>query len=95
MELVPGGKLIMITEDNKYTFVNKAVEFITYLSTKDKIDALKKGFQLLIPDEVINIFSPEEFDFLLSGQSNIDLNDWQVNTVYKGYYNETYPVSLH
>jgi len=41
---------------------------------------------------MISIYTPEEFDFLLSGQSKIDLNDWKKNTIYKGNYNKDHPV---
>jgi hypothetical protein len=68
------------------------VKFITYESVKDKINALLKGFFSLIPYDVIKIFTPEEFDFLLSGQSIIDIEDWKSNTIYKGFYNENHPV---
>lgn len=74
-----------------YYLINR-IELICYKSIKDKIDALIKGFRSLIPEEIIGIFTPEEFDFLISGQSEIDINDWKANTVYKGYYNENHPV---
>ena len=45
------------------------------------------GFLSLFGEE-INIFKPEEFDFLISGQRTIDLEDWKKNTIYKGHYNE-------
>jgi hypothetical protein len=40
----------------------------------------------------VKIFSPEEFDLLLSGQNSIDLKDWKNHTIYKGFYNEKHPV---
>ena len=36
----------------------------------------------------MKIFNPEEFNFQLSGQKTIDLEDWKKNTIYKGHYNE-------
>lgn len=51
-----------------------------------------KGFYLIVPQDMIKLFSPEEFDFLISGQSKIDLNDWKSNTEYKGFYTEHHPV---
>jgi hypothetical protein len=53
-----------------------------------------KGFNSLIPQRLVKIFSPFEFDFLLSGQTLIDLEDWMSNTMYKGYYNEKHPVII-
>jgi hypothetical protein len=41
---------------------------------------------------MLNIFSPEELDFVISGQTSIDIHDWKNNTAYKGIYNEQHPV---
>ena len=40
----------------------------------------------------MKLFSPFEFDFMLSGQNVIDIKDWMTNTIYKGNYNEKHPV---
>jgi len=53
-----------------------------------------KGFYSLIPIKLVKLFSPFEFDFMLSGQSVIDLKDWMRNTIYKGNYNEKHPVFI-
>jgi hypothetical protein len=69
------------------------VNLICYESIKDKISALLSGFRSLIPNEIISIFNVEEFDFLISGQGEIDLIDWKLNTQYKGVYNENHKVN--
>jgi hypothetical protein len=43
--------------------------------------------------DIVKIFSLEEFDFLISGQNQIDINDWRANTIYKGMYSESHKVS--
>jgi hypothetical protein len=43
--------------------------------------------------DLLIVFTPEEFDFLISGQSIIDLKDWKKNTTYKGAYSENHPVN--
>lgn len=53
-----------------------------------------RGLYLIVPQDMLKIFTPEEFDFLISGQSKIDINDWKSNTVYKGFYTENHPVYL-
>ena len=58
-----------------------------------KLDHIKKGFYSLIPYDIVSIFNVNEFDFMISGQNEIDLNDWKTNTVYMGYYNGTHPVN--
>ena len=88
IELIENGANTAITNQNKAQFLEKVTEFITYKSLKPKIDAICSGFHSLIPIDKINIFSVEEFDFLLSGQNEIDINDWKSSTEYKGGYTE-------
>ena len=85
IELIPNGKKTYINNNNKFFFLEKVVEYYTYLRHKDKIDSILKGFNSLIPSDKLNIFSVEEFDLLLSGQIKIDINDWKNNTEYIGY----------
>ena len=91
-ELIENGKNTYINDTNKSIFVEKVIRLITYDSIKDKISPLLKGIRSLIPLDILTIFTPVEFDFLLSGQSDIDINDWRQNTIYKGYYTEQHPV---
>jgi E3 ubiquitin-protein ligase HUWE1 len=71
------------------------IELICTDLVKDKLNAIIKGFYSLIPYEIISIFTVEEFEFLLSGQNNVDINDWKKNTIYQGYYNENHPVKYY
>ena len=96
INLIRNGCSILINNDNKKLFVEKVINLICYESIKEKLIKLKEGFNSLNFDinskeHILNIFSIEEFDFLLSGQTKIDLEDWKKNTIYKGYYNELYP----
>jgi E3 ubiquitin-protein ligase NEDD4-like len=75
-------------------FIYLSVNFICYESVKQKVDCFIKGFYSVLPYDYIKIFTPEEFDFLLSGQTNIDLQDWRKHTIYKGYYDDNYPVKI-
>ena len=63
-----------------------------YESIKSKVDALLKGFYSIMTHDIVKIFSLEEFDFLISGQNQIDLNDWKSNTIYKGVYTDSHKV---
>lgn len=92
VELIPNGRNAYVNESNKETFVQKVINLIAYDSGKLKLNALLKGFDSLISNDIISIFTPEEFDFILSGQTLIDLDDWKRNTIYKGYYSEKHRV---
>jgi len=92
VELCKDGYSIPINESNKKEYVQKVIDFITYESMKDKIDALIDGFRSLIPLDIIQIFNPKELDFIISGQNTIDLEDWKQNTFYKGDFHEMHKV---
>ena len=88
IELIENGKNILLNNDNKNIFVNKVVELICFKSIKTELKSLKNGLIGVIPLNFIKIFSIEEFNFILSGQQKINLNDWKANTIYKGNINE-------
>lgn len=49
------------------------------------IKTLKKSINKVIPAHLLTIFEPHEFEMLINGPSEIDLEDWKKNTVYEGY----------
>ena len=88
IELIDNGKNILIKNNNKQLFINKVIELICYKSIEIELNSLRKGFVNLIPINYIKIFNIEELTFVLSGQSVININDWKLNTVYKGDFKE-------
>ena len=86
IELIPGGSKINLNNDNKKLFIEKIIYVETLMRYEEQIKRMRNGFLSLFGEE-INIFKPEEFDFLISGQRTIDLEDWKKNTIYKGHYN--------
>jgi len=88
IELMDNGNNILVNNANKNLFVNKVVELICFKSIKTELKALKKGLLSIIPLNFIKIFTVEEFNFILSGQQQINLKDWKSNTLYKGNITE-------
>ncbi|MFH4979955.1 hypothetical protein AB6A40_006664 [Gnathostoma spinigerum] len=54
---------------------------------KDQGRELVNGLHEVIDETQLNIFDSEQLELLLSGTTEIDMNDWQSNTEYKGGYN--------
>ena len=94
MELIPGGSNIYLNDNNKTTFINKAIYFEAIRPYEEQIKYTQKGLYSLIGKEVQGVFTVEELNFLLSGQDDIDLNDWKENTIYKGIYNQYHPMII-
>ena len=91
-ELIPGGNNELVTNLNYDLFIQKRIEHLI-LKYKMYINEIKTGifsvnqhflFQI-IPFKIIKIFNSDEFELLLNGQPFIDVYDWKINTIYKGY----------
>lgn len=43
------------------------------------------GFNELIPQELINVFDERELELLIGGMAEIDVDDWQKHSDYRGW----------
>ncbi|CAL0315575.1 unnamed protein product [Lupinus luteus] len=84
-ELIPGGRNIKVTEENKHQYVDLVAEHRLTTAIRPQINAFLEGFNELIPRELISIFNDKELELLISGLPDIDLDDLRVNTEYAGY----------
>ncbi|XP_020690222.1 E3 ubiquitin-protein ligase UPL2 [Dendrobium catenatum] len=86
-ELIPGGRNIRVTEENKHEYVDRVVEHRLTTAIKRQINAFLEGFNELISRDLISIFNDRELELLISGLPDIDLDDLRANTEYSGYSN--------
>ncbi|KAI4308662.1 hypothetical protein L6164_031716 [Bauhinia variegata] len=84
-ELIPGGRNIKVTEENKHQYVDLVAEHRLTTAIRPQINAFLEGFTELIPRELISIFNDKELELLISGLPDIDLDDLRANTEYSGY----------
>ncbi|XP_021283908.1 E3 ubiquitin-protein ligase UPL2-like [Herrania umbratica] len=84
-ELIPGGRNIKVTEENKHQYVDLVAEHRLTTAIRPQINAFLEGFNELIPRELISIFNDKELELLISGLPDIDLDDMRANTEYSGY----------
>ncbi|KDO81247.1 hypothetical protein CISIN_1g000014mg [Citrus sinensis] len=84
-ELIPGGRNIKVTEENKHQYVDLVAEHRLTTAIRPQINAFLEGFTELIPGELISIFNDKELELLISGLPDIDLDDMRANTEYSGY----------
>ncbi|KAG7375888.1 hypothetical protein PHYPSEUDO_014915 [Phytophthora pseudosyringae] len=82
VELVPGGSSITVTDSNKREYVERKWQFLLVESVTSQLQAFLRGLYEIIPRELLLVFDPEEFDFLLCGSDEIDVDDWERNTKY-------------
>lgn len=85
VDLIPNGRDIPVTEDNKQEYIRLVVDYKLITSIKEQMEQFLKGFHEIIPAEVISIFNEQELELLISGLPDIDLDDWRGHTEYHGY----------
>uniref|UniRef100_A0A8C2T736 HECT-type E3 ubiquitin transferase n=1 Tax=Coturnix japonica TaxID=93934 RepID=A0A8C2T736_COTJA len=75
-ELVPGGKTIPVTNENKISYIHLMAHFRMHTQIKSQTAALISGFRSIIKPEWIRMFSAPELQRLISGDNaEIDLED--------------------
>lgn len=84
-DLIPNGRNIAVTQENKHEYVRLMVEFKLIGSVQEQLDHFLKGFHEIIPAELIAIFDEQELELLISGLPEIDVDDWKANTEYHQY----------
>ena len=46
-------------------------------------------FYEIVPKAFIEVFTTDEFEIVINGLKEIDITDWERNTIYKGKYSES------
>lgn len=92
-ELVPGGKTIPVTDENKISYIHLMAHFRMHTQIKNQTAALISGFRSIIKPEWIRMFSTPELQRLISGDNaEIDLEDLKKHTVYYGGFHGSHRV---
>ncbi len=58
-------------------------------SIRQQLKAFLTGFYEVIPRDLIGMFDEQELELLISGLPNVDVDDLQANTEYRGYTRES------
>lgn len=85
IDLVPNGRNIPVTEENKQDYVRLVVEYRLQKSVEEQMSNFSVGFHEIIPKELVGIFDEQELELLISGLPDIEVGDWQANTTYNNY----------
>lgn len=85
IDLIPNGRNIPVTEENKQDYISKIVEYRLHTSVIEQMDNFLIGFHEIIPKELVSIFDEQELELLISGLPDINVEDWQLNTTYNNY----------
>uniref|UniRef100_A0A8C5XF51 Ubiquitin-protein ligase E3B n=1 Tax=Microcebus murinus TaxID=30608 RepID=A0A8C5XF51_MICMU len=94
-ELIPGGKTIPVTNENKISYIHLMAHFRMHTQIKNQTAALISGFRSIIKPEWIRMFSTPELQRLISGDNaEMDLEDLKRHTVYYGGFHGSHRVII-
>ncbi|KAI1980829.1 hypothetical protein LOZ55_001086 [Ophidiomyces ophidiicola] len=85
IDLMPGGRDIEVTNENKRQYVELVTEWKIQKRVEEQFNAFITGFNELIPADLVNVFDERELELLIGGIADIDVEDWKKHTDYRGY----------
>uniref|UniRef100_A0A671PIZ4 E3 ubiquitin-protein ligase n=1 Tax=Sinocyclocheilus anshuiensis TaxID=1608454 RepID=A0A671PIZ4_9TELE len=84
-ELKPDGGNIQVTEENKEEYIRLVAEWRLSRGVEEQTQAFFEGFNEVLPQQYLQYFDAKELEVMLCGMQEIDLNDWQRNSIYRHY----------
>ncbi|KAE8292221.1 Ubiquitin-protein ligase E3B [Larimichthys crocea] len=94
-ELIPGGKTMPVTNENKISYIHLMAHFRMHTQIKEQTAAFIRGFRSIINPEWLHMFSTPEVQRLVSGDNaEIDLDDLKKHTVYYGGFHSSHRVII-
>ncbi|GLV32551.1 uncharacterized protein CBL_00739 [Carabus blaptoides fortunei] len=92
-ELVPGGKAVPVTNENKINYIHLMAHFRMHTQIKDQTAAFIRGFRSIINPDWLSLFSTPELQRLISGDNvPLDLRDLRKHTQYYGGFHDSHRV---
>ncbi|OXU30875.1 hypothetical protein TSAR_002596 [Trichomalopsis sarcophagae] len=84
-ELKEGGDKVKVVEDNKEEYIRLMTEWRMTRGIEEQTKAFLEGFNSVVPLEWLKYFDERELELMLCGMQEIDVDDWQRNTIYRHY----------
>jgi HECT-domain (ubiquitin-transferase) len=94
MDLVPNGRHIAVTEDNKLDYVYELAHLKLNRQINEQAVAFMEGMQSVIPVDWLRMFAADELSLLLSGKPHVDLSELRACANYSGGYSVTHELIL-
>ncbi|CAN0188052.1 unnamed protein product [Pylaiella littoralis] len=85
-ELVPGGKDVAVTDENKEEYLQLRLKHRVLNGTHAQLWNLMRGLYDVIPAHLISVFDYQEMELLLCGIPEIDVEEWKRCSRYLGAY---------
>ncbi|DAZ99408.1 TPA: hypothetical protein N0F65_005310 [Lagenidium giganteum] len=82
VDLVPHGRDVAVTDDNKQEYVQRVFEYTVLEQVTGELEALLQGVFDVVPQSLLLLFDYKELQFMWSGVQNIEVNEWRLQTMY-------------
>lgn len=80
VDLITNGADVAVTDANKHQYLERRLQYLLYESVSSQLFCFLKGIYEVVPQRLLTLFDPEEFDFVMCGSQDIDVADWQRNS---------------
>ncbi|XP_008557828.1 E3 ubiquitin-protein ligase Su(dx) [Microplitis demolitor] len=84
-ELKENGDKIRVVEENKEEYMRLMTEWRMTRGIEEQTKAFLEGFNSVVPLEWLKYFDERELELMLCGMQEIDVDDWQRNSIYRHY----------
>jgi len=84
-ELKEGGDKIRVADENKEEYMRLMTEWRMTRGIEEQTKAFLEGFNEVVPLEWLKYFDERELELMLCGMQEIDVEDWQRNSIYRHY----------
>lgn len=84
-ELKPSGDKERVTETNKEQYLQMVTQWRMTRGIEEQTSAFLDGFNEVVPLEWLKYFDERELELMLCGMQEVDVDDWQRNTIYRHY----------
>ncbi|KDO32945.1 hypothetical protein SPRG_02638 [Saprolegnia parasitica CBS 223.65] len=81
VDLIENGHEMAVTDANKHEYIALMVRHLLFGRVETQLLALIEGVYDVLPPELLTAFDHKELELILCGLHEIDLADWQANTV--------------
>ncbi|XP_034541614.1 NEDD4-like E3 ubiquitin-protein ligase WWP2 isoform X2 [Notolabrus celidotus] len=84
-QLKDDGENELVTEENKEEYISLLTDWRFTRGVEEQTKAFLDGFNEVVPLEWLRYFDEKELELMLCGMQEIDMSDWQKNTIYRHY----------
>ncbi|XP_034230573.1 E3 ubiquitin-protein ligase Su(dx) [Thrips palmi] len=84
-ELKENGDKVRVCEENKEEYMRLMTEWRMTRGIEDQTNYFLQGFDEVVPLVWLKYFDERELELMLCGMQEVDVDDWQRNTIYRHY----------